>query len=50
MTRLDTYTKKVDSGNIININTLKQDIKQNHESSRLDDISRDINPYRKFTS
>ena len=38
--------KKVESGNIININTLKQEIEQDQELNKLDDISGDINPYR----
>ena len=37
--------KKVESGNIIIINTLKQEIEQDPELSKLDDTSRDINPY-----
>ena len=37
--------RKVESGNIININTLKQEIEQDQEINRLDDTSRDINPY-----
>ena len=36
--------KKVESGNIININTVKQEIDQ--ELNRLDDTSGDISPYR----
>ena len=40
--------KKVESCNIININTLKQDIEQDWELNRLDDTSGDINPYRKL--
>ena len=36
--------KKVESGNIININTLKQEIEQERELSKLDDTSGDINP------
>ena len=36
--------KKVESGNIININTLKQEIEQDQELNNLDDMSRDINP------
>ena len=31
-------------GNIININTLKQEIKQDQELSRLDDTSGEVNP------
>ena len=38
--------KKVESGTIININTLKQEIDQDEELNRLDDTSGDINPYR----
>ena len=38
--------KKVESGNIINITTLNQEIEQDEELNRLDDTSRDINPYR----
>ena len=40
--------KKVESGNVININTLKQEIDQDQEVSRLDDTSRDIKPYREL--
>ena len=40
--------KKVESGNIINTNTLKQEIDQDQELNRLDDTSRDINPYREL--
>ena len=38
--------KKVESGNIININTLKQEIEQDWELSKLDNTSGDVNPYR----
>ena len=40
--------KKVESGNIININILKQEIEQDQELNKLDDTSRDINPYREL--
>ena len=40
--------KKVESSNIINTNTLKQDIDQEQESNRLDDTSGYINPYREL--
>ena len=40
--------KKVESGNIINTNTLKQEIEQDQELNRLDDTRRDINPYREL--
>ena len=40
--------KKVEFGNVINISTLKQEIDQNRELNRLDDTSRDINPYREL--
>ena len=40
--------KKVESGNIIDINTLKQGIEQDQELNRLDDTSGDINPYREL--
>ena len=40
--------RKVESGNIINANTLKQEIDQDGELNRLDDTSRDINPYREL--
>ena len=42
-----TY-RKVESGNIIDINTLEQEIDQDWELNRLDDTSRDINPYREL--
>ena len=34
---------KVESGNVINIDTIKQEMEQ--DLDRLDDTSRDINPY-----
>ena len=37
--------KKVESGDIINTSTLRQEIKQDWELSRLDNTSGDINPY-----
>ena len=43
----DVY-KKVEPGNITNINTLKQEIDQDQELNRLEDTSRDINPYREL--
>ena len=43
----DVY-KKIESGNIINISTLKQEINQDRELNRLDDTSADINPYREL--
>ena len=38
----------MESGNIIDINTLKQEIEQDQELSNLDDTSGDINPYREL--
>ena len=40
--------KKVESGNIINMNMLKQEIEQYQELSKLDDTSRDVTPYREL--
>ena len=40
--------KNVESGNIININTLRQEINQHWELNSLDDTSRDINPNREL--
>ena len=40
--------KKVEPGNIIDINTLKQEIDQDQELNRPDDTSGDINPYREL--
>ena len=40
--------KMVELGTIININTIKQEIDQDQELNRLDDTSRDINPYREL--
>ena len=37
--------KKVVSGSIINTDTLQQEIEQEQELNRIDDTSRDINPY-----
>ena len=46
--KLDTCTKKVESGNIINTSTLRQEIEQDPELSKLDDTHGDINPYREL--
>ena len=40
---------KVESGNIINIATIKQEMDQDQELDRLDNTSGDINPYRELT-
>ena len=40
--------KKVESGNIININTVKHEIEQDWELNKLNDTSGDINPYREL--
>ena len=40
--------KNVESGNKIDINTLKQEIEQDWELSKLDDTSGDINSYREL--
>ena len=40
--------KKVESGDIINISTVKQERDEDHELNRLDDTSRDINPKREL--
>ena len=40
--------KKVESLNIINISSIKQEIDQDWELNRLDDTSGDINPYRQL--
>ena len=40
--------RKVESGGTIDINTLKQEIEQERELSKLDDTSGDINPYREL--
>ena len=40
--------KKVESGSMIDINTLKQEIEQEWELSKLDDTSGDINLYREL--
>ena len=40
--------KKVESGNIININTLKQEIEQDQKLNKSDNISNDIKPYREL--
>ena len=42
--------KKVESGSIINTDTLWQEKEQEWELNRIDDISRDINPYKRFNS
>ena len=40
--------KKVESGNMININTLKQEIEQDQELSKLDNTRGEINPCREL--
>ena len=40
--------KKVESGNITDVSTLKQDIEQDQELNKLDDTSRHLNPYREL--
>ena len=40
--------KKIESGGMINTDTLKQEIVQDHELNKLDDTSGDINPYRQL--
>ena len=40
--------KMVEWGDINNISTMKQEIDQDQELNRLDDTSRDINPYREL--
>ena len=40
--------KRVESGDIIDINTLKQEIEQEQELSKLGDTRGDINPYREL--
>ena len=38
--------KKAESGNIINIDTIKQEMFQDQELNRLDDTNGDTNPYQ----
>ena len=45
--RLDMCTKG-QSGGTINTNTLKQEIEQEQDLTKLDDTSGDINPYREL--
>ena len=40
--------KKVESGSIINTDTLWQEIEQEWELNRIDNTSRDVNPYREL--
>ena len=44
--RVECIYKKVESGDVINISTLKQEIDQDQKLNKLDDRSGDINPYR----
>ena len=41
--------RKVETCNIINTNTVKQEIEQDQKLDKLDDISGDVNPYRELT-
>ena len=40
--------KKIESGGIINADTLHQEIEQERQLNRIDDMSRDINPYKEL--
>ena len=40
--------KKVESGSIINTDTLQQEIEQEQELNRIDDTSRDVHPCREL--
>ena len=40
--------KEVELRDIINVNTIKQEIGQDQKLNRLDDTSEDINPYREL--
>ena len=40
--------RKVESGNIIDVNTLEQENEQEQQLSRIDDSSGDVNPYREM--
>ena len=40
--------KKVESGSIINADTLQQEMEQERELSRIDNTSRDVNPYKEL--
>ena len=40
--------KKVESGSIINTDTLQEEIEQERELNRLDDTSKEINPYKEL--
>ena len=40
--------KKVESGSIINIDTLQQEIEQKWDLNRIDGTSGDINPYKEL--
>ena len=40
--------KKIESGGIINANTLHQEIEQERQLNRIDDMSGDTNPYKEL--
>ena len=40
--------KKIESGEIINTETLHQEIKQERQLNRMDDTSRETNPYKEL--
>ena len=40
--------KKVETGEIINVDTVKHEIDQEEQLSRMDDDSGEVNPYRDF--
>ena len=41
-------TKRYNQVDIINTDTLQQEIEQEQELNRIDDISRDVNPYKEL--
>ena len=41
-------TKKTESGDIINTDTLHQEIEQERQLNRIDDTSRETNPYKEL--
>ena len=40
--------KKIESGSVINVDTLHQEIEQERELNRIDDMSGETNPYKEL--
>ena len=42
------YTRKLEMGEMINASTIQQEMEHKEQLSKIDDTSREINPYREL--